>query len=168
MTRIFRNIRQKLASENKVMAYLRYAVGEIILVVIGILIAIQINNWNETRKENISENEFIKAVKNDLKNDKDYIQVIVRDAEKKISAYKLLNKELPVLYITDEKAVDSLLQIYFVSERTFYPITGSFQSAVSGNEIGKFKDKKTIKMLLKLYNSVYDRLMDNGVLLDNR
>ena len=79
-----------------------------------------------------------------------------------------MNKELPGLYITDKKTVDSLLQIYFVSEHTFYPITGSFQSAVSGNEIAKFKDKITIKMLLKLYNSVYDRLIDNGVLLDNR
>ena len=111
MLNIFRNIRQKLAAENlpdrqagKVMTYLRYAIGEIFLVVIGILIALQVNNWNETRKENISESEFIKAVKNDLKNDKDYIQVIVRDAEKKISAYKLLNKELPGIYITDEKA----------------------------------------------------------------
>jgi Family of unknown function (DUF6090) len=50
MTKVFRNIRQKLAAENKVMAYLRYAIGEIVLVVIGILIALQINNWNEGRK----------------------------------------------------------------------------------------------------------------------
>lgn len=41
MMNIFRNIRKKLASENKVMAYLRYAIGEIVLVVIGILIALQ-------------------------------------------------------------------------------------------------------------------------------
>ena len=51
MMRFFKNIRQKLASENKVMAYLRYAVGEILLVVIGIIIALQINNWNEERKD---------------------------------------------------------------------------------------------------------------------
>jgi len=55
--KIFRNARQKLVSENlpdrqasKVMAYLRYAIGEILLVVIGILIALKVNNWNEERK----------------------------------------------------------------------------------------------------------------------
>ena len=50
MIRFFKNVRQQLAAENKVMAYLRYAIGEIILVVIGILIALQINNWKENIK----------------------------------------------------------------------------------------------------------------------
>ena len=58
MVRIFKSIRQKLAAQNlpdrqagKVAAYLRYAIGEILLVVIGILIALQINNWNELRNK---------------------------------------------------------------------------------------------------------------------
>jgi hypothetical protein len=51
MIKFFRKIRQKLLSENKFTKYLIYAIGEIILVVIGILIALQINNWNEQRKE---------------------------------------------------------------------------------------------------------------------
>ena len=50
MPKIFRNIRQKLAAENKVMAYLRYAIGEIVLVVIGILIALQVNELERTKK----------------------------------------------------------------------------------------------------------------------
>lgn len=56
MISFFRKIRQKLLSQNRVTRYLVYALGEIILVVIGILIALQVNNWNEQRKaENISD-----------------------------------------------------------------------------------------------------------------
>lgn len=51
MIKFFRKIRQKLLSENKFSKYLLYAIGEIILVVIGILIALSINNWNENRKQ---------------------------------------------------------------------------------------------------------------------
>ena len=53
MIKLFRNIRQRLLSENKFSKYMLYAIGEIILVVIGILIALQINNWNENRKSDI-------------------------------------------------------------------------------------------------------------------
>jgi hypothetical protein len=64
--KVFRNIRQKLASENKVMAYLRYAIGEIFLVVIGILIALQVNNWNENRKLNQKIIANLKNVQSEL------------------------------------------------------------------------------------------------------
>ena len=67
--RILRNIRQKLAAENKVMAYLRYAVGEILLVVIGILIALQVNNWNERRKDSKFEDEILTLIDQNLEQD---------------------------------------------------------------------------------------------------
>ena len=50
--KIFRKQRLKLAADNNAMKYLRYAIGEILLVVIGILIALQVNNWNDNRKNN--------------------------------------------------------------------------------------------------------------------
>ena len=53
MIKFFRHIRQNLIMENKTGKYLKYAVGEIVLVVIGILIALQVNNWNENRKTEI-------------------------------------------------------------------------------------------------------------------
>ena len=75
MTKFLRLIRQKYFSENKISKYLIYAIGEIILVVIGILIALQVNNWNIDRKsvlkaEELSENllQELKGVKNLMDN----------------------------------------------------------------------------------------------------
>ena len=59
MIKFFRNIRRRLLRENRFTRYMLYAIGEIILVVIGILIALQINNWNENRKTDIREGELI-------------------------------------------------------------------------------------------------------------
>ena len=50
MIPFFRRIRKKMADDNKPLKYMRYAIGEIVLVVVGILIALQINNRNEKRK----------------------------------------------------------------------------------------------------------------------
>lgn len=50
MINFFRKIRKKMADDNRPLKYMRYAIGEIVLVVIGILIALQVNNWNEKRK----------------------------------------------------------------------------------------------------------------------
>lgn len=66
MIKFFRKIRQRLLSENKFSKYLLYAIGEIILVVIGILIALQINNSNELNKQRAKEVQFLKNLKSDL------------------------------------------------------------------------------------------------------
>lgn len=66
MIKFFRKIRQKLISENKFSKYLIYAIGEIVLVVIGILIALSINNWNEDRKLKQLKREYLYSLKRDL------------------------------------------------------------------------------------------------------
>ena len=66
MIKFFRKIRQKLLSENKFSKYLIYAIGEIALVVIGILIALQINNWKEQRRENINEQAILKRLEKEF------------------------------------------------------------------------------------------------------
>ena len=62
MIKFFRKIRYDLMENNNTGKYLKYAIGEIILVVIGILIALQINNWNETNKERSYENYILTGV----------------------------------------------------------------------------------------------------------
>ncbi len=69
MIKFFRNIRQNLLNEGKTSKYFKYAIGEIVLVVIGILIALQINNWNEGRKENIHQKSVLSNLLQDLKSD---------------------------------------------------------------------------------------------------
>jgi hypothetical protein len=91
MIKFFNRIRRQLAAENKVMAYMRYAVGEIVLVVVGILIALQINNWNEERKK---ENEF---------------RFSLKQLHQTISVDKALMTSLKDIYTFQIKMIDSLL-----------------------------------------------------------
>tara|TARA_R110002051_G_scaffold3131_6_gene16859 strand:- start:7426 stop:7659 length:234 start_codon:yes stop_codon:yes gene_type:complete len=70
MIKFFRKIRQRLVSENKFSKYLIYAIGEIVLVVIGILIALQLNNLNENKKNNVFEKEILSQIQENLTNDK--------------------------------------------------------------------------------------------------
>ncbi|MGB5203859.1 MAG: DUF6090 family protein, partial [Eudoraea sp.] len=65
MIKFFRRIRQSLLTENKIGQYLKYAIGEILLVVIGILIALQINNWNEVKKTEVKIKNSLVALRND-------------------------------------------------------------------------------------------------------
>jgi hypothetical protein len=69
MIKFFRKIRKNLLSEGKTSKYFKYAIGEIVLVIIGILIALQINNWNEIRKSNKIEKEFLTNIYKDLVTD---------------------------------------------------------------------------------------------------
>jgi len=66
MIPFFKKIRQQILVENKTGKYLKYAFGEIVLVVLGILIALQINNWNEWRKERELEKEILIGLKETL------------------------------------------------------------------------------------------------------
>ena len=66
MIKFFRHIRKNLLLENKTSKYFKYAIGEIILVVIGILIALQINNWNTERIEHKKEENYLINIKRDL------------------------------------------------------------------------------------------------------
>jgi hypothetical protein len=69
MLKFFRRIRQNLLSEGNTGKYLKYALGEIALVVIGILIALQVNNWNEIKKSKAESNRLLIDLKLELKND---------------------------------------------------------------------------------------------------
>jgi hypothetical protein len=66
MIPFFRKIRKKMADDNRPLKYTRYAIGEIVLVVIGILIALQINTWNEEQKRRVEERDLLLVLKREL------------------------------------------------------------------------------------------------------
>ena len=66
MIKFFRKIRFGMISKNKISNYIIYAFGEIFLVVIGILIALQINNWNEERKDRIQEQKILALLREEF------------------------------------------------------------------------------------------------------
>jgi len=66
MLKVLRKIRQKLLNEGNLKKYVIYAVGEILLVMVGILLAVQVNNWNEERKNRNSEEDLLKALHKDF------------------------------------------------------------------------------------------------------
>ena len=104
--KIFRKTRQKLASENKISAYLRYAIGEIILVVLGILIALQVNNWNANRiLESNSENYLEKMILDLQANNKRFNFLVYGDSTTNPYGYSMYEKAV--------KINDSLLKLTY-------------------------------------------------------
>ena len=90
MIKFFRKIRQNLLSKGKTGKYLKYAVGETLLVVIGILIALQVNNWNQNRIAQKAEKELSQNILNDLKADKARYEGNLGEANMLQSLYKKL------------------------------------------------------------------------------
>jgi hypothetical protein len=105
MTPFFRRIRQKLANKNKPLKYIRYAIGEIVLVVVGILIALQINTENERRKEIKKLKIAVTSIHKELV--KDSLQ-IHQDLPNVISVAHNHNKLLKKIYASDTN-LDSLI-----------------------------------------------------------
>jgi hypothetical protein len=103
MIKFFSKIRYSLIEQNKSGKYFKYAIGEIILVVIGVLIALSINNWIENRKNSIKEIQFLEGFKNDLMANKTELNRVIRKAEitsnSSDSILKLKRRELDSLGI---------------------------------------------------------------------
>lgn len=121
MLRFFRTIRQRLLTENRVSKYLLYAVGEILLVVIGILIALQIGNWNAAVRERADEKELLMNLLDDLK------AARAQSSEHIVTEEKLIEDLILALDIHPEgsKTPES-----FFNDSTITPILWDFESNI--------------------------------------
>jgi len=130
MVNIFRKIRRQFAMENKPSKYFRYAIGEVLLIVIGIFIALQLNNWNETRKLKVKELKILNELHSDLIQNMSDIQINISTFDQSIRSNEIIKyhieNQLPyndslnshfyflgayVAFITKQSTYDNLKQI---------------------------------------------------------
>ena len=90
----FRAIRQKLFHEGKLLRYLSYAIGEILLIIIGIMLALQLNNWNEERKAEAEIQIYVEQLKEDVNTALYMVNDLIEDADGKIARELSLRKKL--------------------------------------------------------------------------
>lgn len=111
MIKFFRKIRQKLLEEGKTINYIKYAIGEILLVVIGILIALQINTWNQNHQQAKLEKRILMEIDNNLKDD-------LIDVQDEIESFEITMR------------LDSILIQHFRSKQPFSDSIGAFLHVV--------------------------------------
>ncbi|MEM9000636.1 MAG: DUF6090 family protein [Bacteroidota bacterium] len=154
MIQFFRRIRKKLLSENKFKKYLLYAVGEIILVVIGILIALQVNNWNNEKNDREKEALLLKQIHRDFKSNKKQLDSIVLINKTKQRALTIFIDEL--LARPDSSAIDTLLKYAddIFEIKTFNPSNGAVQALISSSSFELIQND-ALRDLLISWQDVY-------------
>ncbi len=151
MIKFFRKIRQNLLMENKTGKYFKYAIGEIVLVVIGILIALSINNWNENRKERAKEVNYLKNLKVDLQNEVLNCEKFVTYHFKKAQVCsKLVNGEVPQS-IEDVQIYTDNYELIFMW-KDFVPNNNTFKELLSSGNLSLIRNDAIKNRLLELEN----------------
>ncbi len=154
MLRFFSKIRYKMAVENKAAKYIRYAIGEILLVVIGILIALQVSNWNEQRKSNKLEADYYCRLFEDLIQDGEQIDALIKMCEDRLKAS---NQAVRLLQKNKAKKIEVANQIALAIKAIysdFQPNNSAFEDIKSGANLNIIKDKNVIRALNTYFNNL--------------
>ena len=189
MIKFFRKIRQRLLTENKFSKYLLYAIGEIILVVIGILIALQVNNYNEAKKQEIKTKEILTKVHEELainiqKSDdiiayyktKDSLFYLFFNDKFTIADYKEngdgevigLTFSYWILQIIDNAYKSLILQIGNMP-KTFEPLIENLTTIYEENK--KLVDNENVnmeKLVTEHYNSIMNKKWYTDFMIKNK
>lgn len=158
MLRFFRQIRYKLMEQNNTGRYFKYAMGEIVLVVIGILIALQINNWNENQKKLKVEQELLVSLKADFLETKVRLQETIKKQEEVVE----FSRRLIELYeshklIENSELIPDYVCFGALSWWRAEPLTGTFDAMLSTGSIELIRNKE-----LRRYLTQFDAEIKSG------
>ncbi|NKI30942.1 DUF6090 family protein [Croceivirga thetidis] len=154
MIKFFRRIRQKLISEKSFSKYLFYATGEIVLVVIGILIALKINNWNTETIEQKQELKLVHRLNSDLKNN----LAEVKDIQSRL--------------IINQQGIDSLISglkknsytdmvpfyMNFAQRKTFFTNSSTAYQMIRNGMANYFSNDQILEPVLNLYEIDFEEI----------
>lgn len=169
MAKFFNKIRQSLLSEGKTGKYLKYAIGEIILVVIGILIALQINNWNIEQQTHEKEQAYLKEIRTNLQQDSLRLETVLIFNDKK---QKIVDEMLQIF--VDTLTNEERFRIFnknandFTYYEVFDPVRIAFNNMLSAESIGLIANNELRKALSQYYNFDYLYGVQNRIAVINR
>ncbi|MEL7271718.1 MAG: DUF6090 family protein [Bacteroidota bacterium] len=170
MIKIFRRIRQKLLSENRFSKYLLYALGEIILVVIGILIALQINNWNLTQQDRKTEKENLLALQKEFSQNSAKLQEVIRQnkeniegAEKMIQSFSSTSKDT-----ISEQTISLYGSETFGVEINFEPEAGVLSEIISSGQLKLILNNQLKHKLAGFSSKIHEIEQQEREVLDYR
>ena len=149
MISYFRRIRRTLMEEKRTGKYLKYAVGEIFLVVIGILIALQINNWNNQRLDRVEEKKIYQNIKQQVLDDKTELGRVIEFNDYYTKTFDYANKL--ILSGSREKTDTLALIVMTISQYSDFHRTGNiYETMVSSGDIKLIQNTEVISKLQQL------------------
>ncbi len=159
MIKFFRKIRQKLLSENKISKYLLYAVGEIVLVVIGILIALSINNYSEHKKERNKERVLLTNLSNEIK-----LDILQIENNTKLSKERLNRLDSLIHLLKNTDSIDKFSFIRqsfeFVIDQYFKSNSGIFDEAISSGKMSYVQNETLRQNIFNYYRNAKETYTD--------
>ncbi len=160
MINFFRKIRRQLANENKFQRYMRYAIGEVILIMLGIFMALQLQNWNEKRKQDAEFKVTLEQIYNSLKFDVDRFDSKIKTIDYFIKNIDFLldkHDSIPLYYLPYTLHGFNFDNVDRTSETNFHITNLKYTvSDPQQNEISK-----------QIINYVNNLNFDNGTLLND-
>jgi len=161
MIKFLRKIRYDLMSKNKTRKYFKYAIGEIVLVVIGILIALQLNNYNESLNQNNQEQKAIQNLKLDFEYNKSELDRSIGELKEiKGACFSILNQTGNKYQESFE--IDSLLQ-FTPSVPQYFPQNGFLMDLINSGNLGIIKNDR-LRYKLSSWLPVLETLKNREIL----
>ena len=154
MLKFFRRVRRNLLRENRTSQYLLYALGEIVLVVIGILIALQLNNWNEARKDRKDEQQVVLTIYEELEENYKYSQGVLEEINKRLaSTYNLMRITQETDATLSNQAFDSIMvQAFLLNAHT--PVKADLERVLGSSQIDLIRSSKLQERLSDYKTSI--------------